>query len=185
MELQKNVIRNSRMNLDEVYFWTDTIKDWKHLLKKDDYKMLIIEQLQWLKSRNKIEVYAYVIMPNHLHLVWEMKEKNGKELPHASFNKWTSSRFLADIRQNYPQLIPYFEEKTSERNHRFWQRDPLAVLMDSRAKVEQKIGYIHLNPLAERWNLVKNPTDYRWSSARYYETGVDEFKLVSHYMDKF
>ena len=157
-----SAIRNSRMDLNEVYFWTDTIKDWKKLLEKDYYKELIIEQLQWLKSRNKIEIYAFVIMPNHLHFIWEMKELNGKEKPHASFNKWTSSNFLKDIRLNHPQLLPYFVENTMERNHRFWIRDPLAILMDNKIKIEQKIDYIHLNPLGERWNLVKQPEDYRW-----------------------
>src|SRR5690606_5396674 len=91
-------VRNSRMELGEVYFWTNTIKDWKHLLKKDSYKNLIIEQLQWLKRRNTIIIYGLVIMPNHMHILWELLEKNGKEMPHASFNKWTSSQFLKDLR---------------------------------------------------------------------------------------
>ena len=47
-----------------------------------------------------------------------------KEMPHTSFNKWTASRFLKDIRINHPQVIPYFEEKSDGRAHRFWQNDP-------------------------------------------------------------
>jgi hypothetical protein len=70
-------VRNSRMSLGEIYFWTNTIKDWKHLLKKDLYKELIIEQLQWLKKRNKIIIYGLVIMPNHVHILWELLGKNG------------------------------------------------------------------------------------------------------------
>src|ERR1700751_5859777 len=139
--------RNSRMDLGEVYFWTDTIKDWKHLLKQDKYKEIIIEELQWLKERAKIIIYGFVIMPNHIHLLWELLEKNGKEMPHASFNKWTSSNFLSDLRENHRQVLSFFEEKTSERNYRFWQRDPLAVLMDTKEKIEQKLNYIHSNPL--------------------------------------
>lgn len=178
-------IRNSRMDLNEIYFWTDTIKDWKNLLKKESYKELIIEQLQWLKERNKIEIYAFVIMPNHLHFIWEMKELNGKEMPHASFNKWTSSNFLKDLKINHPQILPYFVEKTKERNHRFWIRDPLAILMDTKQKIEQKIDYIHLNPLVEKYNLAEKPEDYRWSSAKFYETGIDKFNLLTHYGEKF
>ncbi|MBX9852191.1 MAG: transposase [Cytophagaceae bacterium] len=173
------------MNLQEVYFWTNTIKDWKNLLKKDYYKQIIIEQLQWLKERNKISIYGFVIMPNHLHFLWEMKEMNGKEMPHASFNKWTSSNFLKELRANHQNLLPFFEEKTTERNHRFWQRDPLAVLMDSRDKIEQKLDYIHLNPLQEKWNLTHSPEEYYWSSAKFYLTGEDEFNILTHYMDRF
>lgn len=106
--------RNSRMLLQEVYFWTDTIKDWKSLLSQDKYKQIVIDQLLWLKERNKIAVYGYVIMPNHLHILWEMLEKNGKEMPHASFNKWTGSNFLKDLRRFHPQVLSFFEEKTIE-----------------------------------------------------------------------
>ena len=75
--------RNSRMQLQEVYFWTNTIKDWKKLLKPDKYKHIIIKQLQWLVQQKKIAVYGYVIMPNHLHFIWKMLQMNGKEMPHA------------------------------------------------------------------------------------------------------
>jgi putative transposase len=178
-------IRNSRMSLNETYFWTDTIKDWHHLLKLDKYKEVIIEELQWLKNKNKIAVYGFVIMPNHLHLLWEMLEKNGKEMPHASFNKWTASQFLQDIRKNHPKVILYFEEQSEERNHRFWQTDPKAILMDSGKKFEQKLDYIHNNPLHERWNLTKSPEEYYWSSASFYMTGKDDFEILTHYLDRF
>jgi putative transposase len=80
--------RKSTIQLGEVYFWTATIHHWKHLLKPNKYKQIIIDSLQNLVARNLITVYGYVIMPNHLHLIWEMNEKNGKELPSASFLKW-------------------------------------------------------------------------------------------------
>ena len=41
-------IRNSRMILNEVYFWTDTIKDWKLLLKEDKVKQLVVESWRTL-----------------------------------------------------------------------------------------------------------------------------------------
>ena len=49
----------------------------------------------------------------------------------------------------------------------FGKRDALAIELDSREKVEQKIDYIHLNPLQEHWNLVKYPEEYNWSSAKF------------------
>jgi REP element-mobilizing transposase RayT len=178
-------IRNSRMFLNEVYFWADTIKDWKHLLKEDEYKRIIIDQLQWLVSKKLIAVYGYVIMPNHIHLIWEQLQMNGKELPNASFNKWTSKCFLNKLKDNYPQLLTNFVEETRERKHRFWQRDPLAVIMDTREKFEQKLDYVHLNPLQEHWNLVSSPEGYQWSSANYYMNGIDEFEIMTHYLDRF
>ena len=113
-EHQVSRYRNSRMNFDEVYFWTDTIKDWKHLLKQDKYKELIISSWQELVSRDTIIVYAYVIMPNHLHVIWEMKEPNGKEAANASFNKFTSHQILKDLKINHPKVSPYFRVEEPE-----------------------------------------------------------------------
>ena len=124
-------------------------------------------------------------MPNHIHLIWEMRQKNGKEMPHASFNKWTSSNFLKDLRLHHPHVLPYFTEKTQERNHRFWQRNPLAILLDTKEKLEQKLTYTHLNPLHERWNLAAYPEHYQWSSANFYLIGKDKFGILTHYLARF
>ena len=185
MEHQPIEYCNSKMEFDNVYFWTDTVKDWRRLLKPDKYKEIIIASWQELTDRKLIAIYGFVIMPNHLHVVWEMLEPNGKETPHASFNKYTSHMILKDLIACYPDVLPFFRVDDPERKHRIWQRDPLAVWMDSKQKVEQKIVYMHNNPLHERWNLADRPENYRWSSAVYYETGADEFGFLTHYLDRF
>jgi putative transposase len=178
-------LRNSRLILNEVYFWTDTIKEWGRLLEKDLYKNIIIDCWRNLVSRDKIRIYGFVIMPNHLHLIWEMLEKNGKEMPYASFNKFTSHQFLENLKAtDNPHLID-FKVTDIERKHRFWQRDPLAIEMNSRNVVSQKLDYIHLNPLQEHWSLVTKPEDYVWSSAKFYETGVDAFRIITDYRERF
>lgn len=159
---------------------------WKVLLKNDVHKNIIINCWRELIKRKKIIIYGFVIMPNHIHIIWEMVSNNGKEMPHASFNKFTSHQFLNSLRKTSPEEIIYYREHNDkERKHRFWQRDALAVEMDSIQKTEQKLEYIHLNPLQERWNLVDRPEKYKWSSARFYENGVDEFGILTHYRERF
>jgi putative transposase len=138
-----------------------------------------------LVQAGHLTVFGFVIMPNHLHLVWELKRKVGKEMPHASFNKHTAHEIVKDLKANHPNVLPYFQVDDVERSHRIWQRDALAILMDSRKKVERKLDYIHRNPLHERWNMADRPENYRWSSARFYETGEDEFGFLTHYRDRF
>jgi putative transposase len=177
-------IRNSRMDLDHVYFWTDTIKDWKHLFRQDKYKRLIIENLRDLVDKKMIVVYGFVIMPNHLHILWEMKAKKGKEMPHASFNKVTAQFIVNDLDENHAAVLPSFKVKDKDRSFLIWQRDPLAILMDKREKLEQKLDYIHNNPLNEKWNLAKRPEEYYWSSAKFYESNRDNFGFLTHYMNR-
>jgi len=112
--------RKSLMSLHEIYFWTDTIKNWQELLGDDRFKEIIIHCLQELVKRKKIAIYGYIIMPNHLHMIWEMLEKNGKEMPYASFNKYTSHQFFEILRTECPAIIDRYKENDSPvRLHRF------------------------------------------------------------------
>jgi len=185
MEHQESKCRNSRLDFDQVYFWTDTIKGWNRLLMLDKYIEIIISSWRELVSRSSVIVYGFVIMPNHLHVIWEMKEPNGKEMPHASFNKFTSHMIVNNLKIANPDLLSIFKVDDGECAYRIWQRDPLAVLMDSKEKLEQKLNYLHNNPLHERWNLAERPENYKWSSGKFYETGIDNFGFLTHYMDRF
>ncbi|MFC4873589.1 transposase [Negadavirga shengliensis] len=185
MGLPEKARRNSRMEYDQVYFWTDTVVGWKRLLYKNKYKEIILSSWGELVSRGMIAVYGFVIMPNHLHVVWEMKEPNGKEMPHASFNKFTSHLITGDIKTNHPRTFSALRVNEPDRKVRLWQRDPLAILMDARWKVEQKLKYLHDNPLQKHWNLANRPESYQWSSSAFYGTGVDKFGFLTHYMDRF
>jgi len=173
------------MELGEVYFWTSTIYQWKHLLRPRKYKQVIIESMANLCAREKIRVYAFVILDNHLHMLWEMLAMNGKEMPHASFQKFTAQAIQKDLRNCHPEVLKFFHVDEKERSYRFWQRDPLAVQVNNKAMAEQTLDYIHLNPLQSHWNLAKSPEDYLYSSASYYEKGTNDFEFLSHYTERF
>ena len=110
--------RNSKLVMNEVYFWTDTIKDWKHLLKQDKYRELILATLKELVEKKKVAVYGFVLMPNHLHLLWEMLHKTGKEMPYASFNKATAHTIPKDLKEKHALVLNHFKVYESEREHR-------------------------------------------------------------------
>lgn len=168
-------VRKSYQSLNEVYFWTSVIKDWKHLLKEDEMKMIIIESFQWLVQHELVHIYGYVIMDNHLHVLWEQLKMNGKEIPKESFEKYTGHVFLKQLKKAGDKLSEYKTEQ-KDRNFIFWQRDPLAILITGRKMAGEKLNYMHYNPLQPHWQLSKDPTEYRFSSARFYETGKMSFK---------
>ncbi len=172
------------MEIGEVYFWTSSCFEWKKLLQPDKYKEVVIDSLRYLASNEKIKVYGFVIMPNHLHFIWEMLTVNGKEMPHASFQKYTAHKIQTDLEEFHPQVLAVFRVNETDREYRFWQRDPLAVKLESRTMLEQKLEYIHTNPLQERWQLAFSPEDYFFSSASFYESGKSDFEFLSHYRDR-
>lgn len=127
-------VHNSRTELNQVYFWTSTIKDWIPLLKFENFAQLIIDIWSGQVPKGQIILYGFVIMPNHLHVLWELIKLNGKEMPHASFNKVTAHEIVKVLKKNNPELLGSFYVNDKERKFRIWQRDPLAILMDTKEK---------------------------------------------------
>jgi len=177
--------RKSFLEYNKTYFWTCTIKDWKKLLGSDLYKEIVINTLKKLVKQGLIEIYGFVIMPNHIHLILKLIKPNGKEKPSSSFLKETAHELRKDLIRCRPEALKYFRVFEADRSYRIWQRDSLAIETFSKWVLEQKLNYIHNNPLQERWNLAKDPVDYRWSSATFYERGFDEFNMLTDYRDMF
>lgn len=96
------------MELGVIYFYTVAILDWIPLLRSDKYKMIVLNSLIHLINKGKLKVYGFVIMPNHIHIIWECVEMNDKEMPHASFMKFTGHQFLEYLRQNDDKLLERF-----------------------------------------------------------------------------
>jgi REP element-mobilizing transposase RayT len=57
------------LNFGKLYSWTATINNWYKLLQEDAFKEIIISSLKHLSVECKIEVYAFVVMPKHLHFI--------------------------------------------------------------------------------------------------------------------
>jgi putative transposase len=141
-------------------------------------KQLIISYLKKLSDEGLVTIYAFVIMPNHVHFIWKQNKLNGKETPQGSFLKYTAHEFLKSLKEQ--SLSFQYEVKAANKKHEIWQRDSVSVEIYSRHVAEQKLRYIHFNPLSKKWSLAKDDLSYFWSSARFYETGVDEFGFLNN-----
>ena len=156
-------------------FFTATILDWKPLLQNDDYKDIIIDALRFAIKKRRINLYAFVIMNNHIHIVWQQLPPFTKSQVQLGFMKYTAQKIKYDLQKNNLHLLKEFKVDTKDREYQIWKRNPLSIELFTPAVFHQKIDYIHNNPV--RAGLCKYPEDYKYSSARYYETGVDEFGL--------
>lgn len=99
----KTIAKNTnstQQELGKIYLWTAAIHKWKSLLYFPEQKELIINSLKSMHEKSLITIYAYVIMPNHVHIIWKQNNKNGKEMPRISFLKQTA-RELSKKVDNY------------------------------------------------------------------------------------
>ena len=164
----------------DTYFSTYTILNWQHLLNSDTNKNIIINSLKYLVENKRIVLYSFVIMPNHIHLIWEICEGNRLQDVQRDFLKFTSQHFLYDLRKNSALLDNYIST-TKDRKHQIWERRGLSVLIYNQKVLEQKLKYIHNNPLQNKWKLARNANDYHYSSANFYFTGNDNWGFLKHY----
>ena len=98
-----------------------------------------------------------------------------------SFLKYTAQQMKFELQKTNNSELETFKVKASDREYQFWERNPLSIDLWSRHVFLQKLNYIHKNPTLLHWKLCQYPEDYRYSSAKFYEKGIDEFEMSTHY----
>jgi putative transposase len=174
----ENMQRKSFTSINKIYFWTATIHNWCRLLENDIEKQIIIDSLRTLSDRGLITVYGFVVMPNHIHLIWQLNDINGKETAKGSFMKFTAHEFKKRLKAT--NGLESYKVEAANKSYQFWQRDSLAIEIWNRTVAEQKLNYMHNNPISGKWQLSKDDISYQYSSARFYEYGIDEFGFLNN-----
>jgi putative transposase len=162
-------------------FFTATILEWKHLLKNDDFKDIIIKSLQFLTNEKSVVVYAFVIMPNHIHLIWQIQDGFKQDKIQLRFLRFTAQQMKFKLLETDKLKLEQYRVNAKDREYQFWERNALSIDLWSPDVFMQKLEYIHNNPLQEKWHLAEFPEDYKYSSAKFYETGYDEFGILTSY----
>ena len=177
--------RKSFIEPGKIYFWTATIYKWYKLLFKDSDKKIILDSMIFLSMKGEWEVFAFVIMPNHIHMIIRINSSESKEKAHHSFLKYTAHEFRNLLNNFHPEKLSFFKVNKSNKEYQFWQRDSLAIHIYTQEVAIQKLEYIHNNPLADRWALAKDPSDYKYSSAAFYEKGDTSYGFLKNLLDEF
>ena len=160
-------------------YFTATIYEWKHLLADNNCKDIIIESMRFLVTNKRIELNAFVIMSNHFHAIWQPVFGFTASAIQASFMKYTAQQLKRSIEKSNHELLDSFLVNKEDRNYQIWKRRPLSVELRTTAVFDQKLNYIHYNPV--KAGLCINPEDYYYSSAGFYYNATDNFGILTHY----
>ena len=117
------------MNFSDYYpdYFTATILEWKHLLKPNKFKDIIISSLDYLVQERRIKLFGFVIMTNHIHLVWQVQQGYHPKDVQLSFMKFTAQMIIKELRNNHPKVLEKFLVKASDRKYQIWERNPLSI----------------------------------------------------------
>jgi REP element-mobilizing transposase RayT len=117
-------------------FYTATILEWKQLLKQEKYKEIIIKSLEFLVKQKWIVVYGFVLMNNHIHIIWQCLSNNKPKEIQLSFMKYTAQMIIKDLRNNHQQVLAHFRVDSIDRKYQIWERNPLCVELRSKEILE-------------------------------------------------
>ena len=168
-------------SINNLSFFTVTILNWYPLLKEDKYKDIIINSFKYLTTEEKVKIAAFVIMPNHIHIAWKIRDNLKLKDIQRDLLKFTAQSIKNDLSANNKSILKNFYVGLKDREYQFWQRNPLTIELFTEEVAKQKIEYIHYNPVSEKWKLCNIPQDYKYSSAKYYYDGIKDWDFLTHY----
>ncbi len=132
------------------------------VFRDDDDYLVFLKYLKESARQFKVAIHAYVLMPNHIHLLASPADQTGM----ARMMQWIG-RFY----------VPYFNNKYA-RVGTLWQGRYKAAVVDSERYFLVCARYIELNPV--RAGLAVQPEDYRWSSYHHHVGSRPDPLIAEH-----
>jgi putative transposase len=142
---------------DDMHFITCSCFQRRPLLNDSARRTPFLEILEEVRQKHQFVVAAYVVMPEHFHLLVSEPERDDLSLVMQVLKQRVARRALPELRRSGISI--------ADEEH-FWQRRFYDFNVWSAAKHVEKVRYIHRNPV--RRGLVTAPEQWSWSSYRTY-----------------
>ena len=167
-----------------VYLISFATVNWIDVFTRSQYKDIVVDSMNYCIEEKGLDVFAWVIMSNHVHLV-ASTQKEPLEAILRDLKKYTSKAIVKAIEEN-PQesrkewLLWMFEragaKNSNNSRYQFWQQHNQPIELSHRDAFKNAIQYIHENPV--KAGFVFQAEDYPYSSAVDYAGGKGLVALV-------
>ena len=161
-----------------IHFITTSIHLWVPIVSNETLFQIILNSLKFCQANKGLKLHGYVIMVNHVHAI--VSHERYDHIPNIvrDFKRHTAKEirnYLANLGE-FSQLfwVKIFHSK-ERGQHRIWQEGYHPIALKSQSFFEQKLTYIHHNPV--RKGFVEKPEDWKYSSTRNYL--LDDDSLIA------
>ena len=158
---------------DGLYFLTFQVVDWVDIFTRKIYCDIALESFSYCRANKALKLWAYVIMSNHVHCI--VSSENGRLSDVIrDFKRHTANQVLKAIptstesRRDWMLKRFEFAAMRHKRNskYQFWRHDNHAIELESQKFINQKMAYIHENPVVAGY--VEHAEEWMYSSQRNY-----------------
>ena len=170
----------------DLYFVTYTVINWMDVFTSDIYRNVLLDSWNYCIKNKGLKIHAWCIMTDHVHMIIS---SDGEELSNImrdmkSFTSTTLKRIIADNQQESykARMLKMMKDagtkNSNNKGFQFWQQHNHPILLDTNYMLDQKLDYIHNNPVKK--GFVDEPENYLYSSARDYAgiKGLIEIELI-------
>ena len=166
-------------NPEGLYFVSFAVVAWLDVFTRNEYKNILLESLSYCQKEKGMEIVAWCIMTNHIHLIFRSVKEEKPQLLLGDFKRFTSKAIVKAIKENPREsrkefLLNQFKDAANNssnvNNYQFWRHDNKPIELLSNKVIQEKINYIHQNPVEA--GLVFRAENYMYSSAIDYAEGI-------------
>lgn len=156
---------------DYPYFITATTVEWVDVFTRNLYNDILVDSFRYCQIHQGLRIHAWIIMTNHFHMICSFKQCNSPGLIIKNIKSFTSRMIIARITNNPHEsrktwLLDIFQKHgnryKSNYKYKFWQRDNHPIILDTPIKLQQRMDYLHNNPV--RAGFVLSPEDWAYGS---------------------
>lgn len=170
-----------------IYFCTFSCWGHHHLIARTNLYDAIYEKLErWVDKG--CTVVGYVIMPNHVHLLIHVPEQHSVNQVLSDCKRWLAKVMIDRLTLAKDEFMLFNLQRNVDSSrytkgqwHRAWEPSSDIKLCFNERMIEQKLLYIHNNPLQAHWELASRAEHYPHSSAGFYATGAGENARIQHW----
>jgi len=163
------------------FFSTITVNNWISVFEDfPTVNSIVLGSFNYLTENRLVEINAFVIMKDHIHLIWTLNDECLINEIILKFKKYTGRRIVNALEHLDPNYLnQYFASARKDRKHKFWKTNDSSLELIHRDILFQKIEYIHSNPTTGAYTTCNCPIEYYYSSARAYHNGENDFPFLT------
>jgi putative transposase len=168
------------------YFVSFATVNWIDVFTRRKYKDILVDSLNYCVANKGLIIYGWVIMSNHVHLVIGTNDMKLEDIL-RDLKKFSAKSILKAIIDNQQEsrkgwMLNLFKKagsaNSNNEHYQFWQQHNHPIVLNNADIFEQKLNYMHENPV--EYGFVDEAIDYPYSSASDYsgEKGFVNIELA-------
>jgi len=168
----------------QLYFISFSVVYWIDVFVREEYKNVLLESWKFCQEKKGLEIYAWCIMPSHVHMIIGSNNKNMEDIV-RDMKSYTSTSLKRMIRE-HPQesrrewLLWMFEragkKNGNNKEWQFWQQHNQPIQITTQKMYDDVLDYIHQNPVVS--GFVFEAEQWIYSSAKNYAKNDGFIKLA-------